>query len=164
MINKPKKLSYSDLLRAKDINALVAENAKAQSEYEKHILTELVKEFGTASLGELLICVVEKHHKTLKVKDKPGAKEKWSPLLCAMIKAEVDAKRQSSNSLKAVIQELSKDPLWKVFIGDNDESFRKAYKKKPTSWLNKYVKHLRSLKDEWREQLEAEVKRFRDLI
>lgn len=155
MINKPKMLARK--LLGQSIDDLIAEEVD-------YVMTELIKEFGTASMGELLFKVVEKYHKTLKPKFKRGPKEKWSPLLRAMIKVEVDARRRSGASLKSVIHELSKDPLWAVFIGTSDDSFRKAYKQKQELWAFQCAERMRQFDDLWREQVQAEVQRFRDLI
>lgn len=153
MINKNLKLARR--LRGESIADLISDEVD-------YVLTELVKEFGTASLGVLLFKVVEKYHKTLlKSKAKRGAKEKWSPLLCAMIKVEVDARRKSNVTLKAVIHELNKEPLWKPFL-DKETQFRKVYNQEHDADSLKYTKYLHPFKDEWHALLKEEAKRFGD--
>lgn len=154
MMNKNLKLARK--LRGESISDLIAEEVD-------YVLAELVKEFGTASLGVLLLKVVEKYHKTLmKSKAKRGAKQKWSPLLRAMIRVEVDARRNSKTTLKAVINELNKDPLWSVFIGESDESFRRAYKEKQDKEEIKFAQHVRQEEKYWQALVKEEVERFRD--
>lgn len=155
MRNKPQKLAR--VLRGQSIDDLISDDVD-------YVLPALVKEFGTASITQLLFDVVDKHHPTLKSKSKRGPKTKWSPLLRAMIKVEVDARRQSLPTLKSVINELSKDPLWKVFIGESDASFRKAYKEKHDAEEIKFAQRMRLIGDEWQALVKGEVKRFGDLI
>jgi len=160
MINKPKTLGYQDLLRTNDMGTLVAQKNKEQREYEKHILTELVKEFGTASLGELLFCVVEKHHKTLKIKDKRGTKKQWRTLLGVLIKIEVDKRRGFDLTLKAVVKQMKDDPLWKPLILNSEEQFKKIYKQKHEPQTYKYAQFMHSSKEEWNKLIHEEISRF----
>lgn len=155
MRNKPQKLARA--LRGQSINDLIAEEVD-------YVLPELVKEFGTASITQLLFNVVEKYHRTLKVKSRRGPKEIWSPLLCGMIKVEVDARRKSFTTLKAAIKELSKDPLWNVFISQSEGTFRKKYNGKHDADSLKFAQRTRPKDDEWQALLKEEVKRFKDLI
>lgn len=67
MIKKPEAITKADHVRGQDA---VNKKRLAQKQYEEHILTNLVTEFGTASIGELLFCVVEKYHTKLKAKQK----------------------------------------------------------------------------------------------
>ena len=158
MRNKPQKLAR--VLRGESISDLIAEEVN-------YVLPALVKEFGTASVPMLLLNVVERYHPKLSPKSSPGPKEKWSPLLGAMIKVEVDARRQTLPTLKAVIKELSKDPLWNVFISQSEGTFRQQYsgsKKKYDANSLKYAQHTRPNDAEWQALLQAEVKRFEELI
>lgn len=153
MINKNLKLARR--LRGESIDDLIS----GELDY---VLAELVKEFGTASLGELLFKVVERYHKTLiKSKAKRGPKQKWSPLLCAMIKIEVDARRKPNITLKAVIRELNKESLWKPFLV-KEAQFRKVYDQEHDIDSLKYAKYLRPFQDEWAALLKEEAKRFDD--
>ena len=163
MINKPKKLGYPDLLRASDEKqrkALVQANNKEHEKYQNNILTKLIEEFGTASLGELLFCVVERHHKTLKIKEKRGTKQQWSTLLGAAIKIEVDKRRDCGLTLKAVIKQMVNDPLWKQLILNSEEQFKKIYKQKHEPQTYKYAQHIHRSKEEWSKLIEDEISRF----
>ncbi len=158
MRNKPQKLAR--VLRGQSIDDLISDDVD-------YVLPALVKEFGTASIPMLLLDVVEKYHPKLSTKGTRGPKEKWSPLLGAMIKVEVDARRQSLPTLKAVIKELSKDPLWNVFISHSEGTFRQQYSgrnKKYDADSLKFAQRTRPKDDEWQALLKEEVKRFEDLI
>ena len=155
MRNKPQKLAR--VLRGERISDLIAEEVD-------YVLPALIKEFGTASIPVLLLDVVEKYHPKLSPKGKRGPKEKWSPLLRAMIKVEVDARMQSFPTLKAVIKELSKDPLWNVVISQSEGSFRKANNGIQDADSLKWAQRTRPEDDVWRALLQEEVKRFEELI
>jgi len=150
MIKKPKKLGYTDLLRSNDMGKLVSQKNKEQREYEINILTELVKEFGTASLGELLFCVVEAHHKKLKIKHKRGTKEIWSNLVKSMIRVEVDSRRKREGTYKRVKHNLKNDPIWNIFLLSSESQFDKVYKQGHLLDTYSYAKaiHKRS-NEEW---------------
>jgi len=135
-------------------------NSRAQKHYEEYILTNLVKEFGTASIGELLFCVVEKYHTKLKVKHQSGTKRQWSDLLAAIIKTEVDSRRAGKNTLKAVIHELKKDQLWSPFVLNSEEQFRKVYKQKPDAFCSRYAKYCHQSEADWSELVKAERRKF----
>jgi len=160
MTDKPKKLGYPDLLRTNDMGTLVVQKNREQREYEKYIFTELVQEFGTASLGELLFCVVEKHHKTLKIKEKRGTKQQWSALLGAAIKIEVDKRRDYGLPLKAVIKQMTNDPLWKPLILNSEEQFKKIYKQNHEPQTYKYAQFIHRSKEEWNKLIHDEISRF----
>jgi hypothetical protein len=158
MIKKPEAPTQADYVRGnKDV---IRRKIQEQKEYEEYVLSKLVKEFGTASLGELLFCVVEKYHKTLKSKHQRGVKQQWNSLLVAMIKVEVDTRRARGATLKAAIHELGKEPLWNTFILKSEDQFRKIYKKKPDEFAYKYVKNIRKSDDEWHELVKAEHRNF----
>jgi hypothetical protein len=155
MRNKPQKIAR--VLRGQSIDDLIDEEIE-------YVIPALVKEFGTASITQLLFDVVAKYHPTLKVKGRRGPKEIWSPLLCAVIKVEVDARRRSLPTLKAAIKELSKDPLWNVLISQSEETFRRKYNGKHDADSLKCAQRIRPKEDEWQALLKEEVKRFKDLI
>jgi hypothetical protein len=158
MIKKPETPTLADYVRGN--KEIINRKIKAKKEYEEYILSYLLKEFGTASLGELLFCVVEKHHKTLKNKHQRGVRQQWSSLLGAMIKVEVDSRRARGATLKAVIHELGKEPLWNSFVLNSEEQFRKIYKQKHDAFAYKYVKNIRKSDDEWNELVKAEHRNF----
>ena len=162
MINKPKKLGYPELLRvnAPQRQAVVDATNQAQKEYESYVLTELVKEFGTASLGELLFCVVEAHHKTLKIKGKKGVKQQWTPLLASIIRVEVDARRAKGLSLKAIKKEFLCEPLWAPYLLNSESQFDKVYKQGHKEGTYKYAKAIYKSKDEWNALLKSELSKF----
>ncbi len=157
MNKKPEAPSLADYVRGQDA---VDKKKMAQKQYQEHILTELVKEFGTASIGELLFSVVEKYHSKLKIKHAKGVKQQWSQLLGAIIKVEVDARRSSKPTLKAVIHELEKDPLWRPFILNSEQQFRKIYKQKHDAFCFKYAKHCRESDKDWNELVRSERSKF----
>jgi hypothetical protein len=80
-----------------------------------------------------------------------------------MIRVEVDARRNPKTTLKAVINELKKDPLWTVFIGESDESFRRAYKGNQDKQEIKFAQHMRPEEKFWQALVKAEVERFSGL-
>lgn len=167
MIKKPKKLGYPELLRlatSKERQEAVDLANAAQKKYNHFILNELVREFGTASLGELLFCVVEKYHKTLKNKKTPGIKPKWNNYLASLIRIEVDARRSEGKTLKAVIHEMKKEHPWAPFILNSDEQFKKVYKigrKVPTYRL---AKKIHKSKEAWKKAVEDELECFLEKI
>ncbi len=157
MNQKPEALTLADYVRGQDA---VDKKKMAQKRYEDHILTELVREFGTASIGELLFCVVEKYHSKLKIKHTKGVRQQWSQLLGAIIKVEVDARRSSKQTLKAVIRELEKNPLWRPFVLNSEQQFRKIYKQKHDAFCYKYAKQCRESDREWYELVRSERNKF----
>jgi len=157
MNQKPEALTQADYVRGQDA---VDKKKMAQKRYEDHILTELVKEFGTASIGELLFSVVEKYHSKLKIKHTKGVRQQWSQLLGAIIKVEVDARRSSTKTLKAVIRELEKNSIWRPFVINSEEQFRKIYKQKHDSFCYKYAKQCRESDREWDELVSSERNKF----
>jgi len=158
MIKKPEAPALADYVRGN--KEIISKKKQAQKEYEEYILSNLLKEFGTASIGELLFCVVEKYHKTLKNKSQRGVRQQWSSLLGAMIKVEVDARRAGGASLKTVIYELAKEPLWNSFVLNSEEQFRKIYKQKHDEFACRYVKNIRKSHDEWNELVKIENSKF----
>ena len=153
MIKKPETITKADHIRGQDA---INKKKLAQNQYEEYILTNLVREFGTSSIGELLFYVVEKYHPKLKVKQQKGVKQQWSQLLGAIIKTEVDARRSRKASLKVVIKELEKDPIWAPFIASSEDQFRKVYKQKHDIFCCKYAKHCRQSESEWSELVKTE--------
>lgn len=158
MIKKPEAPTLADYVRGN--KEAISRKIQVQKEYETFILSKLIKEFGTASLEELLFCVVEKYHKTLKNKHQRGVKQQWSNLLGAIIKVEVDARRSKGITLKAVIRELKQEPLWSQFILNSEDQFRKIYKKKHDEFACKYVRIIRKSDDEWNELVKIEHRKF----
>jgi len=158
MIKKPEAPTLADHVRG-DME-VINRKILAQKEYKKYIFSKLVKEFGTASLDELLFCVVEKYHTTLKNKNRRGVKQQWSNILGAIIKVEVDARRAKGISLKAVIRELEREPVWAEFIKNSEEQFRKIYKQKHDEFASKYVRTIRKSNDEWNELVKTEHRKF----
>ena len=122
--------------------------------------SKLVEEFGTVSIGELLFCVVEKHHKSLKIKEKRGTKQQWSTLLGAVIKIEVDERRALGLTLKAVIKQLENDSLWKPLVLNGEEQFKKIYKQKHEPQTYKYAQFMHRSKDSWNTLIREEMGRF----
>jgi len=158
MIKKPEAPTLADHVRG-DME-VINRKILAQKEYKKYIFSKLIKEFGTASLEELLFCVVEKYHETLKNKHQRGVKQQWSNLLGAIIKVEVDARRTKGITLKAVIHQLKQEPLWSHFIINSEDQFRKIYKKKHDEFACKYVRKIRKSNDEWNELVKIEHSKF----
>lgn len=167
MIRKPKEIGLPELLRlATSVEREAAEEGyyENQKKYEKYILTELVKEFGTASLARLLFCVVEKYHRTLKNKKTPGTKPKWNDYLASIIRIEVDTRRSEGKTLKAVIHEMRTEYPWAPFILNSEDQFRKVYKighKLPTYRL---AKRIHKSKEAWKKAVEDELESFLEKI
>ena len=157
MIKKPEAITKADHIRGQDA---INKKKLAQNQYEEYILTNLVREFGISSIGELLFCVVEKYHPKLKVMQQKGVKQQWSQLLGAIIKTEVDARRSGKTSLKAVIKELGKEPTWTPFIVSSEDQFRKVYKQKHDIFCCKYARHCRQSESEWNELVKTERRKF----
>jgi hypothetical protein len=157
MIKKPEPPNLADALRGQEP---INKKKLAQKQYEEYILTNLLKEFGTASIEELLFCVVEKYHPKLKIKHQKGVKQQWSKLLGAIIKTEIDARRSGQVTLKAVIHELKKDPIWAPFILNSEEQFRKIYKQKHDAFCCKYAMNCRLSDKEWKELIKSERSKF----
>ena len=168
IVKKPKPQTLSSLLRITPESEIQLK--KDKEAYEYAILVELVKEFGTASLGELLFCVVEKYHKPLKIKKSAGVRQKWTNLLNAMVRVEIDAKRTNGKSLKKAILELTEDRMWKKFaLKTSDggvEVFLKAYKngKKDTQSYNLAKKLYERDYSDWEDTIKSQLKRFNQSI
>jgi len=158
MIKKPEAPNLADHVRG-DME-VINRKILAQKEYKKYIFSKLVNEFGIASLEELLFCVVEKYHETLKNRHQRGVKQQWSNLLGAIIKVEVDARRTKGITLKSVIRELEREPLWSKFIINSEDQFRKIYKKKHDEFTCKYLRMIRKSDDEWNELVKTEHRKF----
>jgi hypothetical protein len=158
MIKKPDAPTLADYVRGN--KEAISRKIQAQKEYETFIFSKLIKEFGTASLEELLFYVVEKYHKTLKDKHQRGVKQQWSNLLGAIIKVEVDARRTKGITLKSVIRELEREPLWSQFIINSEDQFRKIYKKKHDEFTCKHLRMIRKSDDEWNELVKMEHSKF----
>ena len=166
MIKKPKPLTMPDLLRLKqgeEQSAIIKRNNEV-TKYENFIFDELVKEFSPSSIAELLFLVVEKYHPRLKIKEAKGAKKKWDDYLCSMVAVEIDARRNSKNTLKKVINDLCKHPTWGRFVeniyGGGEEQFKKVYKIGKKAKLYNYAKYIRSTPGQWDEHLNSELDRF----
>jgi hypothetical protein len=168
IIKKPKPQTLSSLLRMTPESEIQLK--KDKKAYEYSILVELVKEFGTASLGELLFCVVEKYHGKLKVKKSAGVRQKWTGFLNAMVRVEIDTKRAAGIKLHKAITELTQDKLWKKFaLKTSDggvEVFKKAYSKGKNdtqSYLLAKKLYERDYSD-WEDTIKSQLKRFNQNI
>ena len=168
IVKKPKPQTLSSLLRLTPESEIQLK--KDKEAYEYAILVELVKEFGTTSLGELLFCVVEKYHKTLKVKKSAGVSKKWTNFLNALVSVEIDAMRANGKSLKNAIIELTENKVWKKFaLKTSDggvEVFLKAYKngKKDAQSYNLAKKLYERDHSDWEDTIKSQLKRFNQRI
>ncbi len=168
IVKKPKPQKLSSLLRITLESEIQLK--KDKEAYENAILVELVNEFGTASLGELLFCVVEKYHEKLKIKKSAGVRQKWTGFLNAMVRIEIDTRRAAGIKLNKAITELTQDKLWKKFVLKTSdggvEVFNKAYKngKKDTqSYILAKKLYERDFSD-WEKTLERQLERFNQSI
>ena len=165
MIKKPKSLTKPDLLRLPRGEEQLAIEKRNQEfrDYESYVVGELVKEFGTGTLGQLLIMVTEKYHPKLKIKETKGAKKIWNDFLCALVAVEINTRRKSGDSLKKVVNDLCKEPIWKQFVRgiDGEEQFKKVYKDGKKSRYFRIANQLHALPNEWESLIKEELKLFK---
>ena len=129
-MKKPNNLSLSDMLRfsAEDYR----KHDIAVAKYKEHVLKALIEEVGSSAPFDIIFYLTEKYHPILKVRNKRGAKTKWSSYLNAMIAVEVQAHRDNGLMLKEAVWKVSKENRWKaLFRKTSDkgiELVNKAYK------------------------------------
>lgn len=129
-MNKPKNLTLVDLLRFTAQDHLRHDEEVAR--YQLHILNTLSEEAQSKDAIEIIFYLAEKYHPDLKVRNKRGAKTKWSQYLNAMVAAEVEAHRGQGISVKESVWKVAQEIRWRALVKNTKdkgyELINKAYK------------------------------------
>lgn len=90
------------------------------NEYYSFLLKKIQEESNLKDPISIVIYLCEKYHPDLKIKEKRGAKTKWSNLLKATLAVDLEAKKKKGESNKTAIYELISSPNWaKMFKKSN---------------------------------------------
>jgi hypothetical protein len=110
---KPKKPA----LLADD--STLKEYEKAQSKYIEKMFDTILRESKVKTLPEVLIYLCETYHPDFIIKEKRGAKTKWSDYLKAILAVDLDVRKKKHKQIKAAIIELCDDKYWSKMFIDN---------------------------------------------
>jgi hypothetical protein len=138
-----------------------------EEQYKKELITKLLIEQQSKSLDELVIKLAEKFHPKYKIKEKRGAKVKWSSYLKALLSLEIKNLQKSGASRKVAIHRLldksswskltknSKDPFELLSGMDKEGKKTKLYSALEMSYAFSVLK---KDTDNWKEMVETSIK------
>jgi hypothetical protein len=135
-------------------------------ERELKILREFSSRYNTMNWAELFFGVVNEYTE-FKIKESKGKKERWTPLLSAMIAVEINERRKG-RTLKAAITELENHILWSEFINGSEDGyalFHKAYKDgRKTNNRHEYALAQRLYEgSNWELEIKGQIRQFQKL-
>jgi hypothetical protein len=102
-----------------EIDQYLTEYAK----YKKYIIQHIQSESGLSDLSDLIVYLSETYHTDPKIrlKQKIGAKTKWSDWLNCSIAVEINHLRKQNITRIKALKALTNDPLWNKLIPKNSK-------------------------------------------
>lgn len=91
--------------------------------YYSYLLEEIQEESNLKDPTSIVIYLCEKYHPNLKIKEKRGAKIKWSSLLKATLTIDLESRKKKHRLVKNAIYELIQDPNWAKMFKQSDSTF-----------------------------------------
>lgn len=98
--------------------------------YKNHLIAHMQEESGLIAPQDLVMYLAEKYHPKYSVKQKVGAKTKWSDLLNCIVAVEIEALRDEFGTRKAAIDYLAVTAPWNKLTKDSND---------PSGLINKAV-------------------------
>ena len=102
-------------------NSEVKEYSKQLASYKKEMLEVLRAESGLNDLQDLVVYLAEAYHPRLRIKQKVGAKTKWSDLLNCAVAVEVDILKKEYSTRKSAIENLTEMSPWKIIVRNSKD-------------------------------------------
>jgi hypothetical protein len=142
-------------------------NLALEKQYKEELITKLLIEQQSKSLDELVIKLAEKFHPKYKIKEKRGAKVKWSSYLKALLSLEIKNLQNSGASRKVAIHRLLDKSSWSKLTKNSIDPFEllsgmdKEGKKTPFyQALEKSYAYsvLKKDTDSWKEMVETSIR------
>ena len=113
----PKELGL--LATQEELSGVIEEWAK----YKTFVTDAIKKESGLTRDIDLLLFVVHKYHPKLRIKQKIGAKTKWSELLNCVVAVEIDSLKHLKMNRKTAIETLLEKPMWDRLVKNSRDPY-----------------------------------------
>jgi hypothetical protein len=108
--------------------------------YKSYLATLIHEESGLSSPQDLVMYLVEKYHPKYSIKQKVGAKTKWSDLLNCVIAVEIAALRAEFDTRQSTIDYIAATLPWKRLTKDSRDPYGLINKAATTGKKSKFFK------------------------
>lgn len=104
-------------------NDVAREYKKQYASYKKELLAVLSAESGLSDPHDLVVYLTELYHPRLRIKQKVGARTRWSDYLNCAVAVEVDFLRVELSTRKSAIESLVDTLPWEKLVTNSKDPF-----------------------------------------